>query len=71
MLAKLVNDSAGIQNDRGVLTVFASKLAPTVLVFLWVTEIHCRSSWAPGSVKPPCFWRMPVYIAGMLIMPAR
>ncbi|MBB6289664.1 hypothetical protein HDC32_004729 [Pseudomonas sp. JAI120] len=29
MLAKIVNDDAGILNERGALEFFASKLAPT------------------------------------------
>ncbi len=29
LLAKVVNDDAHIQNERGVLEFFASKLAPT------------------------------------------
>ncbi len=33
LLAKIVNDNAGILDDRGVCGFFASKLAPTGVVY--------------------------------------
>jgi len=47
LLAKIVNDDAGILNERGALEFFASKLAPTV-VSTFNQGLLCRVVFPPS-----------------------
>ncbi|ASV36615.1 hypothetical protein CI807_10635 [Pseudomonas sp. NS1(2017)] len=59
MLAKIVNDDAGMRNVRGALWFFASKLAPTVWAqtkmprtFRYGAFLNCFTTWVAMQLLP-------------------
>ena len=56
MPAKVVNDDAGNQKERGVLRFFASKLAPTEKPERGHTELRRGAEWWGKSVLLTFDW---------------